>query len=152
MSELSPDEALAQIGRTQQRAYARQQLPLWYPAGFAALMTVTQIGLDAEIGVLFFLAGLGGIAGMGAMMAALGAWARVRWAKQTWTRSALAAYAGWALVAVVLAFGTHNLVFDGFEAPWRKLAAGGVVVVYFLLTTRPAEALILRLSRGKVVA
>ncbi|GAB2810977.1 hypothetical protein GCM10022221_05520 [Actinocorallia aurea] len=153
MSEISPEEALAQIGRTQQSAYTRQQLPLWYPAGCAALITVFEIGLDDDFGWRFFVLGLGGIAALGALVSFLiNRWARVRWTKETWTPAASAVYVGWLLLAAALALGTHYLVFDGLAEPGRKLAAGGVAVAYLLVTTRPAEALVLRLSKGKVIS
>ncbi|MDX6738819.1 hypothetical protein [Actinocorallia sp. A-T 12471] len=153
MSGISPEEALAQIGRTQQNAYTRQQLPLWYPAGFAALMTLSQIGLDDEFGWRFFVLGIGGLAAMGALVSLLlNRWAKVRWTKETWTPSASITYVVWLLAAAGLALGAHFLVFDGLAEPGRKLAAGAVAVVYLLATTRPAEALIIRLSKAKVVS
>ncbi|ROO83115.1 hypothetical protein EDD29_0607 [Actinocorallia herbida] len=153
MSELSPEEALAQVGHTQQSAYSRQQLPVWYPAGCAAWMTVSQIGLDDEFGWRFFVLGLGGIAGMGALIyLLLNRWARVRWTKETWTPRASAVYVGWLFGAVALALGMHYLVVDDLAEPVRKLASGGVAVVYLLLTTRPAEGIVIRLSKGKVIS
>jgi hypothetical protein len=149
MTGYDPAEALAEIERTQQKAYAEQRMPLWYAPGFAMVMTVGQIGLDSENLVVNALCALASAAGIGALFALLVRRSRVRWASSSWSLPAVLVYLGWALLGVAAAFGVHALA-DALDQPWRKLAAGAVAAVLLLATTRPMENLVLHYSKGRV--
>ncbi len=149
MTEYDPAEALAEIERTQQKAYTEQRLPLWYAPGFVAVMTCGQIGMDSENLVVNVLCALAAAAGLGALFALLMRGSRVRWAASSWSLPALLVYASWLVLGVVTAVGVHTLA-DALDEPWRKLLAGAVTMAVLLVTTRPMENLVLRYSRGRV--
>ncbi|WP_106399587.1 hypothetical protein [Actinocorallia populi] len=149
MTEYDPAEALAEIERTQQKAYAEQKLPLWYAPGFAGLMTFGQIGLDAESPLVNGLSALVAAAGFGALVALLTRQSRVRWTPNAWSPPAMLVFLGWALLGVAAGFGVHAMA-SGLDEPWRKVLAGGVAMVLLGVTTRPMERLVLHYSKGRV--
>lgn len=149
MEEMSPAEALARIEQTQQKAYARQRLPLWYAPSMIAVITFMRIAFDSDDKLLNLGSLVLALAAFGAIVAVLKAKAKVMWTPATWTGPALTAYVAWAALIAAVGFGTHALA-SSVDEPWRKLLAGLIAIIAVTATTRPVEQLILHLSQGKV--
>lgn len=150
MSEYEPAEALAEIERTQQKAYARQGLPLWYAPGYIGVLTLWRIGEDGTGRVVGVLSSLGAAVGFALLVALLVRQVRVRWTLATWTRSAAMVALGWVALLLLTALGVYVLA-AAVDEPLRKLLTGGAAMLVATVTTRPMERLVLRHSQGKVV-
>ncbi|MFB4313676.1 hypothetical protein [Actinomadura sp. 21ATH] len=147
--ELSPAEALARIGQTQQKAFERHRVPLWYIPGLVAVVTLFEIALDYDELWINLVGTVAGIAALAGLVVLVRTRNRITWHVSTWTPRTLAVYLVWAALMIGSAYGTHALA-DGIDQPWRKLLAGLAAVALVTATTRPLEALLVRLSRGRV--
>lgn len=105
--------------------------------------------MDAGSVVANALATLGVALGYGVWTALLLRATRVRRSLASWSLPALAVYCGWVLLVAGTGLAVHALTGGLLDEPWRKLLAGGAAMLLATATTRPAERLILRLSRGR---
>ncbi|WP_243716846.1 hypothetical protein [Actinomadura darangshiensis] len=133
------DDALAEIERTQQRAYAGQRLPLWYLPGVVGLGTVAGIAAEVDGTAQIVLTVLG-VVGLAALTALLASRTRIKFRQRTWTVRAGAWMAAWFVSALVL-WGVVPLLIGLFTDSdvWQKAIAGVVTAAYTAATTRPAE-------------
>ncbi|NVI88506.1 hypothetical protein [Actinomadura sp. BRA 177] len=146
----NPAEALAEIERTQQRAYADQRLPVWYLPGVIGLGTVAAIAAEVDGAVQIVLT-VAAVAGIGALVAALSAGLRIKFRPKTWTPKAGALMALW-IASIFVVWGVVPLIVGAFtdSGVWQKAVAGAVAAGYAAATTRRAEDLVLPLLAGKV--
>ncbi|MFC5186700.1 hypothetical protein [Actinomadura harenae] len=146
----SPAEALAEIERAQQKAYAGQRLPLWWLPCVVALVTVVSIAFElhgATRSALLAAAALG----LAAMTAVLARRVRVKSRRQIWTPRAAAWTIGWVAPFFVLFGVTPPLVWLVTDsAIWPKIVSGVVVSLYGVMTLRWAERQIMAGTKGKV--
>ncbi|GAA4609097.1 hypothetical protein GCM10023195_36340 [Actinoallomurus liliacearum] len=147
----SPAEALAEIERTQQRAYATQRLSLWYLPSVIALVTIAAIAVELD-GAAQIVLTVADVAGLGALTATLAARMRVKWRPGTWTVGAGVWMALW-LLSICAVWGVVPVVVGSFadSALWQKAIAGVVTAIYAAATTRWVENQVLAHSAGKVV-
>ncbi|MEF9903903.1 hypothetical protein [Streptomyces sp. P9-A2] len=147
----TPADALSEIQRVQQKAYAEQRLPAWYMPGVVALVTMAavagELGGTARI-VLILVE----VAGLAALTATLATRMRVRWRPRTWTVNAGVRMLLW-LVSILVVWGIVPAITRSFtdSAVWQKVLAGAVAAVYAAVTTRWVENQVLAHSAGRPV-
>ncbi|WP_026412440.1 hypothetical protein [Actinomadura oligospora] len=143
-------EALAEIERTQQKAFAGQRLPLWWLPAVVALITVVSIAFDLH-GATRSVLLIGAALGLAVMTAVLALRARVKSRRQVWTPRAAAWASAWLLSFFVLFGVTPPLVWLVTDsAIWPKIISGVVVSLYGVMTIRWAERQIMADTQGKV--
>lgn len=147
----NPADALSEIERIQQKAYADQRLPLWYLPGVIALVTGSAIAAE-EDGTVRIVLTVAVVAGLALLTGTLAARMRVRWRPRTWTVNAGVRMALWFL-SIFAVWGLVLVVADPFadSVVWRKAVAGVVTAAYAAATTRWAENQVLAHSTGRVV-
>ncbi|RFU41017.1 hypothetical protein DZF91_14090 [Actinomadura logoneensis] len=146
----SPAEALAEIERTQRKAYAGQRLPLWRLPTVVALVTVVSIAMDLHgttRTVLLVAAALG----LAAMTALLTHRVRVKARRQSWTPRAAGRLVAWLAPIFVLIGLTPPLVWLATDSViWPKIISGVLVSLYGVLTLRWVERRMTADTKGKV--
>ncbi|GAA3498122.1 hypothetical protein GCM10019016_052250 [Streptomyces prasinosporus] len=146
-----PADALAEIERVQQKAYADQRLPLWYMPGVIALAGAAAVAAELD-GVAWLVLVVADIAGVGALTAALAARVRVRWRPGTWTVSASVRMVLWLVSILAVCWLALVAVGSaGGSAVWQRAAAGAAAALYTAATTRWVENQVLAHSAGRVV-
>lgn len=147
----NPADALSEIERVQQKAYADQRIPLWYLPGVVALVTVAAVAAELD-GTTQIVLTVADVAGLAALTATLATRMRVRWRPGTWTVNAGVRMALW-LASVFGVWGLVPLLVDPVTGSvvWQKAVAGVVTALYAAATTRWAEDQVLAHSAGRVV-
>jgi hypothetical protein len=134
-----PAETLAEIQRTQQKAYAAQRLPRWYLPGIIALVTAAAIAAELD-GTAQIVLTIADVAGLAALTAALATRTRVKWRPHTWTLNAGVRMALW-IVSIFAVWGVVPVATGSFidSGPVQKALAGVVTALYAAATTRWIE-------------
>ncbi|MFA1546622.1 hypothetical protein [Actinomadura chokoriensis] len=144
-------DALAEIERTQQRAYADQRLPVWHVPSVVLVGSAVGVGteLDGMPRTLLMTAAAVGLTTLTLMLSAR---TRIKFRPRTWTPQAGALMALW-ITSIFVIWGVVPLAAGAFtdSGVWQKTLAGLVTAGYTAATTRWAEDLVRARLAGKVV-